>query len=473
MSASAPDQLSSSSPTHRYRWWVGGLLLFAFAVRLLAWLPFAPVEDLRGDESYYVRMAESIAAGEGHPGSFRPPLYPTLMAVVLRLGGGLDAIRLVQILLSTALVAGVYDLARRRFGPAAGLAAGLACALQPALVHYSHFLWSEGLAAALLVLTLWLLERWRTSRQRGFLLAAGAALGLTALTKEVWLFFTAVGALWVVWQLAPGSDRLSFRQIPQTLRAGLRQGWKPALLFCAAAAAVVLPWTVRNTAVHGAPVVISTCRWMPIAVGNLLPEDDWLLGDGLGGPLRKAAPEGMSELEAEAYWRQIALESIGAEQPAWLFKKLARNNVRLWSVHSQTVRFVENEWIPGLSRSTAVVLLSTEVGLYLLLMVAALAGLWLVPDPHFKPLMLAALLLTIGVHVLANAIPRFHVPILPLLMLYAGALLGALSGSVGLLSRAQRWRWAGAAATVGLFLLLVAAGWQRSMEPAFKALEKL
>jgi hypothetical protein len=54
-------------------------------------------------------------------------------------------------------------------------------------------------------------------------------------------------------------------------------------------------------------------------------------------------------------------------------------------------------------------------------------------------------------------------------MIYAGA----LAGSAGSLGTAERWRWAGAAATVGLFLLLVAVGWQRSMGPALNALEKL
>jgi hypothetical protein len=177
----------------------------------------------------------------------------------------------------------------------------------------------------------------------------------------------------------------------------------------------------------------------------------------------------LDELEAERYWRQIALEAVAAEQPAWLFKKLARNSVRLWSVHSQAVRFVENGWIPDLNRSTAVVLLTTDVGFYLFLLAASLAGLWLVPDPELKPLVLGALLLVIAVHVLANAIPRFQVPVLPQLMIYAGA----LAGSAGSLGTAERWRWAGAAATVGLFLLLVAVGWQRSMGPALNALEKL
>ncbi|MCB1054642.1 MAG: glycosyltransferase family 39 protein, partial [Acidobacteria bacterium] len=282
---------NTSSPSAR--WWtlLVALLLVAAAVRWLAWQPFRDVDTLRGDEAYYVRTARSIAAGEGHPGSFRPPLYPAAMALVLEASGDdLDAVRWAQIGLGLLLVVLVADLARRRFDERAGFVAGLAAAVQPSLVHYSHFLWSELLAATLLAATLWCLARWCQSRAMPWLIAGGLVLGATALTKEIWLYFAVVVAAWILW---------SSRTIETRGKAWPpRRAWISALVFVLSAAAVVLPWTVRNTRLQGAPVLISTCRWFPIAVGNLLPEDDWLLGDGRGGEERREIPAGLDELGA-------------------------------------------------------------------------------------------------------------------------------------------------------------------------------
>lgn len=450
--------LTPTHPADRRRWvMLLALLVLAVAVRWLAWQPFRDVVDLRGDESYYVRVAESIAAGEGHPGSFRPPLYPAAMAAVLHFSeGDLDAVRWAQIALSVLLVALVYDLGRLRFGEKAGLWAGAAAAVQPSLVHYSHFLWSELLAATLLTTTLWCLARWYDSGRRAWLAAAGLALGATALTKEIWVYFAAVVFLWIWWQQRRGQAAL--------LPGGSRRAWVSALLFAVCTAAVVLPWTVRNSRLHDAPVLISTCRWFPIAIGNLLPEDDWLLGDGRGGDERREAPAGLDELEAETYWRGIALDAIRSEQPWWLPKKIARNTVRLFSVHSQTVRFLESGWIPGLPLTTGRWLLATDLDLYLLLLAAGIAGLWWMPDPPFKVLVVMAVLLTLGVHVLANAIPRFHVPILPLFCLYAGALAGRPSRAL------PGWQRLGGWLTLALFAAVIAIGWERSLGPALEML---
>ena len=79
-------------------------------------------------------------------------------------------------------------------------------------------------------------------------------LGLCALTRETWAHFAVLAALWAAWP-ARGEPR----------KAAAR-----ALVVLLAAAAVVLPWTVRNQGVQGRFVLISTNRWFPIAAGNVL-----------------------------------------------------------------------------------------------------------------------------------------------------------------------------------------------------------
>ncbi|MCB1058553.1 MAG: hypothetical protein KDD11_23865, partial [Acidobacteria bacterium] len=120
-----------------------------------------------------------------------------------------------------------------------------------------------------------------------------------------------------------------------------------------------------------------------------------------------------------------------------------------------------------LSRPVASVLLAADFDLYLLILAAGLAGMWWVPDPRFKVLAVMAVLLTMGVHVLANAIPRFHIPILPILCLYTGALAARRPGPV------RRWQRWGGWATLALLAVIVAIGWQRSAGPALDALNRL
>ena len=65
-------------------------------------------------------------------------------------------------------------------------------------MHYSHFLWSETLNAALLALLLWLLGRFDRAPRLEWIALAGVTLGLCALTRETWLYFAPVVALWLL-----------------------------------------------------------------------------------------------------------------------------------------------------------------------------------------------------------------------------------------------------------------------------------
>ena len=415
----------------------------ALAARLLAFAPFARA-PYAFDESYYAAVGKDLALGRGHtlglardhePGALRPPLFSFALAPVLWLAqGSRSAARAFQILPSLAVVAGVFALARRRFGARAALAAGLAAALAPPLAHYSHFLWAENLAAILLVLCLVCLERFERDAGWGRIAAAGALLGLTALTKEVWLFFAPVAAAWVAW-VARG------RPARRAAAAGL---------FALCVALPIAPWALRNAAQLPQPVLISSNRWFPIAMGNLFAPDDWLAETPEA--VRRAViarAKTLPRAQREDFYRELSLALIAEQQPWWLARKAARTAINLYAADSQPLRFLAEGWIrPG--RGVAALLVATEVAGHYALVGLGLLGLWLVPGDRFKRLLLAALLLLHGVHWIANAVPRFLVPVLPIYALYAGALLAAPRG----LPRASRARALGAGICLALALLL-------------------
>lgn len=437
------------------------LLLVALLARLLALGAFESVDRLHGDEVYYTDTAASIARGDGHPGSLRPPLYPAFMAGVYLLAGeSHDAVRIVQIGLSLLCVVLVFGVVEPRFGARAAFGSGLACALLPPLVHYPHFLWSETLNATLLALLLWLLGRFDHSPRLQWIALAGLTLGLCALTRETWLYLAPVVAVWL---LARG-DGHDWRGAAKTL-----------LAFFVPLALVILPWTLRNQAQHDRFVLISTNRWFAVAAGNLYSTETWYLGsaeDRDAGYLRgesevRAAraearrarwqalpshprtPGFRDEFETEAYWKTIALERIAADQPFWLPRKILRNGARLYYANSQQLRFLGMGWVQPTRAGGYALIVSDVVGT-LLVFVPGILGLWLVRDPPLKAIVAFSILLTTAVHVVAFATPRYMVPVLPLLCVYAGPLLaGALQHRPIAL-----WRWIGGVSCVAAWLLI-------------------
>jgi arylsulfatase A-like enzyme/4-amino-4-deoxy-L-arabinose transferase-like glycosyltransferase len=387
---------------------LAALLLLAAALRVAAALTVGDVPALHGDETYYVEAGRAVARGLGYPDSVRPPGWPFLVAAVFRIfGESLTALRLVQVAVSLVAVALVYDVARRRYGPRAALVAGLFCAVLPELVHYTHFLWSETLFTTLLVLAIWALDRFEGAPRARWALVAGAALGLAALTREMILPFAPLAAAWVA-AVAPG---------PAARKA------RCAALLLAACALVVLPWTVRNYGRHGQLVVVSTIRWFPMVVGNLLPADGSILGRD---PEQQFAARYFAipdELEREAMARDVALAAIAEAQPGWIARKLPRNIYGLFTPWTQLARFERSGWLPPRWQPLARVLVPLEMALTGLALALGVVGLWTVRRGRLEPLLAVLVLFFVALHVVANANHRFRLPLLPVYALFGGALL--------------------------------------------------
>jgi hypothetical protein len=152
-------------------------LLVATLVTLhvvLAVLVFDPKPFPGGDNAGYMILAESIETGQGFrdihlPGAPRhgqyPPVYPTILAIVSVLGGGLIAFKLLSTILTATSLVFLFMLARRRLGLEGGVAVVAAFAVNPVLVYYSHWVLSEALFVLLTLIALWASERVLDSRR--------------------------------------------------------------------------------------------------------------------------------------------------------------------------------------------------------------------------------------------------------------------------------------------------------------------
>jgi len=416
---------------------LAAIVLLGGALRWYVGAAVQPVEP-RGDEVYYTAVARAIARGEGHrypapPFALakRPPAHPWLLAQFVEPGPrrrGNDAapeLLPVQYALGALLVLVTGLLGWQLFGARVALVAAAFVAVNPTLIAFSHYFWSEPLFAVLL--TLAFAGVLRLPDRPGFAWAAlcGLAFGCAALTREIAIPAVGIAAAWS-WRAAP----------PERRRRAAAQG----LVLVLAAAAVVLPWTWRNYRVLGGFVPVSTIGWFAAAEGNTLDSEHWFTGnsadvDVFRGGLREAG----DELAGIGYARRWAVERIRAEQPAWFFEKLARSTTMLLTPDSPLLMKLREGRYGDVSRARVRGVLVLSVLVYALTLLSAAAGFLSGVSRGRRLLLGGVLLAALATHVFANATARFRVPWLPLAAVFAAVTWTQPRATLRALSAPARW----------------------------------
>ena len=256
-----------------YWWKVAAVLALALLLRCGVLWKFGGA--LTEDRDNYRRIAGHIAAGDGFvdpqtvmPTAYRPPLYPLLLAAVLRCGGGTTAIGIVQVMLAIVTVALTIACGRKLALAQAGadaanfdaanfdpvnfdlasadrisLAAGVLVACDPLLLYQTALVMTETVAALLATLLIWMSLRRPTPRSNFCL---GLVLGLACLCRPTFWAFGALSA--AIWGL-----RWLGRRTPAPNDSLLTAGSLVAGL-----ALVVAPWVIRNAVVMGRPIFTTT-----------------------------------------------------------------------------------------------------------------------------------------------------------------------------------------------------------------------
>lgn len=233
-------------------------LLAALAVllRLVVVLavPTQPISDFWS----YVSRAQHIvqrgeyAAFDGAPDANFPPAYP--LAIALPIAAGVPPIaaaKAVNLACTAASVVLFGELAKLWFAAPAGYAAAGLAALHPRLVLLPTLAASENLFLPLLLAWLHAASRWLHSGRRTWAWLAGAFLGLATLTRSVAV------ALWLPLLVTS----LALRRRGRAVAAGL-------LAILLAAAAVMMPWWLRNGVQLGLWSPLSTSAGINLFMGN-------------------------------------------------------------------------------------------------------------------------------------------------------------------------------------------------------------
>jgi len=409
------------------------------------------------DEQHYSQIAQNIAGGNGfawgpgEPTSIRPPLYPGLLAAVWTASpNNLQAIRVLQILLTFATAVLVYRLGSHVYDPTVAAWAAAATWLYPSLIFANFLILTETLFTFLLIGFVVLAVRLIQVPRLATAFACGTTLGLAALTRSIlWPLPLVLCPLLTVLIRGPLTRRLLL----------------PALVF-AGYAVVVAPWAARNTRLQHVFTVVDTMGGINLRMGNYeyTPDDRmWdavsLRGDqswvhGLAADLPGPS---VTEGEKEKWAQRKAIAYMRAN-PGITLRRAVIKFADFWGLEREFVAGVQSgfytppAWFQLIA--TAAIMLS-----YVALVTGAGAGIWIAAprDWRVHAMMLLPVLLIMAGHTIVFGHSRYHLPLIPPLALYGSAAVVAVR------RRVPRIVWSPAVAGAAVTVAVLMSVWVRQL----------
>lgn len=335
----------------------------AFAVRIGAALA---LDGLQHPEvSEYDLIARNLLEGRGfsYPHlnityySYIAPLPAWTSAASYWLSGSLAVAMLLQIVAGTLLAVVTAMIAGRLFGTwAAALAAGLLVALHPGLVVYSAVK-MHSLALDALFFTAALFQSFRVSERPTIrrAIGLGVIVGIGALSRATILVLLPISVIWL---------------LVIALRPSPRTALKCGVIAAVSAAAIIAPWTIRNSLLHRQFVPILTTDtevfWRgnnPYASGSAYIDAEHTVLSALPADERRDLESQPDELAQAQWFKSRAMQFIRTHPTA--FVRLTLTKFRdFWWFSDQRGLLYPRAWLDLYRAYYVAVLLLAFVGLW-------------------------------------------------------------------------------------------------------------
>ena len=281
---------------------LGSILLVGVGLRA-AWLAYVNVDPNDGrfdDTLFYYNSANLLARGFGYitpygggePTAQWPPGYTGLLALIYLLGGkSLFAVKALNVGLAMVSIVLTYLLASRLFDRRVGLLAALLLAAFPSYVYLSTLVMAENLFIPAFLLAVLLMVHWGAGGRAPKALqslAVGAVIAFSALVRVegLWLLAPAL----VVWLVASHGWARAVQQV---------------LLVLVGAAVILTPWTVRNAIQLDEFILVRSASAQSLATG--LNPDYKLYRKSLGLELPRPSLSETLRIHRDGPWRPFPL----------------------------------------------------------------------------------------------------------------------------------------------------------------------
>ncbi len=387
-------------------------MVYLYEIRTI---PF--FEHPQVDARSYDQWAQRIAAGDwwGDEVFYQAPAYPYFLACVYRVAGhSLLAARLVQMVLGALSCALICLAGRHLFGPVAGVAAGVLLALYAPALFFDGLIQKAGVGLFLVALLMYLVARGQRCSTLWLWLAGGATTGLLALARENALLLIPVVAVWLA---------VRFRD---------QSGWRRARWvggYLAGVALVLLPVAVRNYVIGGVFAPTTSQMGPNFYIGNNAQATGVYapLVPGRQDPLveRSDAVElaerdlgrALTSAEVSDYWFGRGLQYVKNQPGAWL-KLCGRKWSLVWNhfeLPDAEDVYAYADWSPTLRGLLRIL----HFGVLVPLAVIGAALTWARRRDAW--IVYAMVLVTAASVALFYVFARYRFPLVPMLMLLAGA----------------------------------------------------
>lgn len=438
--------------------WLWRILVVGAVLRAAVWLWFGDLPPMIDDELDYNALAVNLVDYHEYgfkPGvltSLRPPLYPTLVAAVYKVCGNEDweAVRAYQAAISLLTVCVVYRLGLAIYSQrVANWAAGFVC-FYPSLVAYNSLILTETAFTLLLCAACLAIVLAFQHNRLSIWIAAGVLLGLGALTRSVlWLFPPVVAVLAIVY--ANGT---------------LMRRFFAAAGICAAFAATVAPWAIRNTRLQETFTTIDVMGGRNLMMGNyehtpLLRAWDAISIQGERSwhhVLRSDMPDakGKTQGQIDKLAMSRGLKFI-VENPLLTAQRCCVKFINFWQLDREIVAGMKSEYFGQISKPIFIGTALVIVAGYCTTLFLGIFGIFCAPptDRRIHLLLVCFIGFVCAIHTLTFGHSRYHLPLIPIFALYAGAAINAVRS---IWRQRRSFRFMAAAACC--LLLVLSWGWE-------------
>ncbi len=436
------------------------ILVLGALVRILVWGVFAGDEIYVGDAKDYDRLAVGLVetgkylTAAGEPSSLRPPLYPWLVAAGYRLFGlqNHDAIRLIQAVLSLVNVVIVFRLGLLLFSRQVAVVAAALFCFYPSMLGFNNLILSETLFTLLASLAILLTGEAIHRQSLPLLAAAGIVIGLGALTRSIlWLYLPFLSLfLLFVWQ--------------GNWRAKATAGLVVATTF----AVTIAPWAYRNTKIQKTFTLIDVMGGRNVMMGNyehtpldrswatidiVTGDKSWIVVLVRENPAKNRRTQGQIDKLAMRHGIKFMLT-----HPGLTGKRTLVRFFNFWQLDRTFVAGLREGHWQQLSKPTLIIVSLILVGYYAMLMYAGIFGI-IFAEPNDRVihwLFLFSIAFPCLVHSAIFAHSRYHLPVMPLVVIYSA--IGIVSYRQ-ILDSSRRWQ-----CLIGLLACAVlTVGWIREI----------